>query len=186
MASRMASWWTAPILLSVGLSGCGSVGAIGLHPFKKDTGAVVAADVNPVPAGKVETADLPPTGGNSGGSQMAMNETNTGTPPAAAGAPIAAGADVSRTDLLGGWTLSNGSESCQLFMTLTTWTGGYRASTRGCNSDSLKAISAWNIEGKQVVLAGAAGAPIAELGASAQSRFEGRLLGSGTTVTFYR
>ena len=45
------------------------------------------------------------------------------------------GGGVGRTDLLGGWTITSGGDSCQLFMTLTSWTGGYRASTRGCNSD---------------------------------------------------
>jgi hypothetical protein len=183
----MTNWWVAPILLSVALSGCGAVGAIGLHPFsKKDS--QVAADVNPAPTPPVVSNDLPPADANaSAGSQAsAMNDSAIAAPPAAGVAAIEPGGDVSRTDLLGGWTLSNGTESCQLFMTLTSWTGGYRASTRGCNSDALKAISAWNIDGKQVVLAGAAGAPIAELGVAAQSRFEGRLVGSGGTIVFYR
>ncbi len=49
-------------------------------------------------------------------------------------------------ELLGGWTMTSGQESCQLFITLTRWTGGYRATTLGCNTGELKPISAWNLE----------------------------------------
>ena len=94
--------------------------------------------------------------------------------------------DITRTDLLGGWTVASGSESCQLFMTLTSWTGGYRASTRGCTSDTLKSISAWNLTGKQVVLAGSAGKPVASLIASDMNHFNGQLDGQGQAITFYR
>lgn len=186
--------WTAPMLMTVALSGCGAVGAIGLHPFAKKGPETAVAEVTPAPAGKIESNELPPAGGagpattgstasSSGG--LAMTDSTTGTPPSANGAPLGAGVEVSRTDLLGGWTLTNGTESCQLFMTLTSWTGGYRASTRGCTSEALKTISAWNVDGKQVVLAGAGGAPVAQLVASAQGRFEGQLA-SGSTISFYR
>ncbi len=71
-------------------------------------------------------------------------------------------------------------------MTLTSWTGGYRASTRGCNSDVLRSISAWNLQGKQVVLAGQGGSPVAHLAVSGTNRFDGQVDGQGTAVTFYR
>ncbi|MEQ8698752.1 MAG: AprI/Inh family metalloprotease inhibitor [Bauldia litoralis] len=108
------------------------------------------------------------------------------TPVAAAppAAPVASGT-VGRTDLLGGWTIASSGESCQLFMTLTSWTGGYRASTRGCSSDMLKSISAWNLQGSQVVLAGQGGTPIARLQSSGGSRFDGSAEGGGA-VSFYR
>lgn len=182
----MRVWWAAPVLLSVGLSGCGAIGAIGLNPFGKKETSVVT-NVSPAPVGSVESAELPPTDGpSSGNSEVALNETGLGTPPSANGAPLTAGAQVSRTDLLGGWTLTNGKESCQLFMTLTSWTGGYRASTQGCASPALKSISAWNLEANQIVLAGAGGARLAQLAAAAQGRFEGQLVGTTTTVSFYR
>jgi hypothetical protein len=94
--------------------------------------------------------------------------------------------DLGRTDLLGGWTITSGGDSCQLFMTLTSWTGGYRASTRGCNNETLKSISAWNLQGKQVVLAGQGGTPIAHLSSSGGNRFDGQTEAQGTAVTFYR
>ena len=103
----------------------------------------------------------------------------------AAGIASASGG-LARTDLLGGWTIASAGESCQLFMTLTTWTGGYRASTRGCNNAILKSISAWNVDGKQVVLAGAGGAPVAHLASSGNNRFNGRTETGDASVTFYR
>jgi hypothetical protein len=90
-----------------------------------------------------------------------------------------------RTDLLGGWTIASSGDSCQLFMTLTSWTGGYRASTRGCSSDVLKSISAWNLSGSQVVLAGSGGSPVATLFSAGGSRFDGQT-GQGAPVSFYR
>ena len=71
-------------------------------------------------------------------------------------------------------------------MTLTTWTGGYRASTRGCSNAVLKSISAWNLDGKQIIFAGAGGAPVARLSSSGNNRFDGRTETSDATVTFYR
>jgi hypothetical protein len=70
-------------------------------------------------------------------------------------------------------------------MTLTSWTGGYRASTRGCSTDVLKSISAWNLNGKQVVLAGSGGSPVATLFPSGNTRFDGQT-GQGAAVSFYR
>ena len=98
----------------------------------------------------------------------------------------AAPAAIGRTDLLGGWTITSSGDSCQLFMTLTSWTGGYRASTRGCTSDVLKSISAWNLQGRQVILAGQGGKPVAHLASSGTNRFDGQVDGQGAAVTFYR
>ncbi len=70
-------------------------------------------------------------------------------------------------------------------MTLTSWTGGYRASTRGCSNATLKSISAWNLQGAQVTLAGTGGAPVAHLNASGNSRFDGTT-DAGGKVSFFR
>ena len=71
-------------------------------------------------------------------------------------------------------------------MTLTSWTGGYRASTRGCQSPALKSISAWSLSGSQVVLAGASGAPVARLSSAGGNRFNGQIEGGAAAVSFYR
>ena len=94
--------------------------------------------------------------------------------------------EIGRTDLLGGWALSSGGETCQLFMSLTTWTGGYRASTRGCNSPQLSGISAWDISGKTVTLKGGDGAiPVASLAATSPQNFNGAT-SDGAPITVSR
>jgi hypothetical protein len=99
------------------------------------------------------------------------------TTPATATAPGTV--ELGRTDLLGGWTINAAGESCQLFMTLTTWSGGYRASTRGCTNAALQGVSAWNLESGQVQLFNDSGATIARLYASSKTQFSGQTEGGG-------
>jgi hypothetical protein len=98
-----------------------------------------------------------------------------GTPPAGSAAP----GTLARTDLLGGWTISAAGDSCQLFMTLTTWAGGYRASTRGCTAPALQTISAWNMDGGQVQLFNDAGTTLARLYPASKTLFNGQTEGGG-------
>ena len=182
-----------PVALAFALGGCGSFGAIGL-PWQR---AQAPAPVNPAAVPPVQSSALPPPT-TSGQQQAAVTPgTTPGTTDNSATAPLAqpqlpadtssaATGQIGRTDLLGGWTITAGGDSCQLFMTLTGWTGGYRASTRGCNNATLKSISAWNLQGKQVILAGAGGTPIAHLASAGSSRFDGQIDGQGTTISFYR
>jgi hypothetical protein len=180
----MALKVVVPVALAVTLAGCGSFGAIGL-PWKREQ--PVAPDVTAAPTAPVESSNLPPP--NDSQNPVPANGTDAAnqplTPPTGAPTP-GTGADggVGRTDLLGGWTITSGSDSCQLFMTLTTWTGGYRASTRGCNGTLLKSISAWNLQGAEVVLSGQGGAPVARLASTGGNRFEGQA--SGQPISFYR
>jgi len=168
-----------PLALALALAGCGSVGAIGLGPMgSKPSEPPEAAGglPPPPPTGPVASAPLPEPMTPQPGAPAAA------TPPASGGGGSGA---VGRTDLLGGWTISSSGDSCQLFMTLTSWTGGYRASTRGCSNATLKSISAWNLQGTQVTLAGAGGAPVAHLNSSGASRFDGSTTGGGQ-ISFYR
>lgn len=176
----------APAILAVALGGCGSIGAIGFPTA--DRGG--PEPVDPVAVSPVESANLPPVYGapqNNTGIVGAGQDTGMMAPNnnASLNAPPAQASNLGRTDLLGGWTISSSGDSCQLFMTLTSWTGGYRASTRGCNNETLKSISAWNLSGKQVVLAGTGGTPLATLFPSGTSRFDGQT-GQGLPVAFYR
>ena len=186
----MAFKHVVPITLVIALAGCGSIGAIGL-PWKREKPVQQPEPLASTAVGPVESADLGPPGDTQvAGLPADGTDTEPLTPPAGSGtamtAPGGSGVNggLGRTDLLGGWTITSGSDSCQLFMTLTSWTGGYRASTRGCGSDLLKSISAWNLQGSEVVLAGQGGTPVARLASSGNNRFEGQANGQG--VTFYR
>jgi hypothetical protein len=176
-----------PAALAIALAGCGSFGAIGM-PF----GKTQPPATDPAMLPPVQMSNLPPPPGTPPAQAGRIPGTDTegaplDQPQVALNAPPATGTgELGRTDLLGGWTIASGGDSCQLFMTLTSWTGGYRASTRGCNNDLLKSISAWNLAGKQVVLAGQGGSPVARLASSGNNRFEGQTEGQGTSVTFYR
>lgn len=187
-------------LLALTLVGCGAVGAIDIplgQPAGNATGmptdlTAAAAPTTPVEEG----AALPPPAGYDPGPVAAT----AGTPPADAGGtppagpqtaaidPAAAGGGptLGRTDLLGGWTVTAGSDTCQLFMTLTAWTGGYRASTRDCSSQVLAQISAWDLDGQQVTLASADGTALATLTSVGGGRFEGTLAAGGTPISFFR
>lgn len=212
MAFRLA----VPVALAVTLAGCGSFGAVGMPVFNRSAQqqpAVEPAPLPPVetaalpPPGGVQQQDpfmpstgTPPAGGTfdssgavAGGqpqqqtipgaqapqqTALAQPQTSSNITPSSSG--------IGRTDLLGGWTITTAGDSCQLFMTLTSWTGGYRASTRGCNNDTLKSISAWNLQGNQVTLAGQGGKPVATLYPSGGGRFDGQTAGQGAAVSFYR
>lgn len=121
------------------------------------------------------TPGLPPATGTP--TEVAVLDPSMQTPAATPVAATAGG--VGRTDLLGGWTISAAGDSCQLFMTLTTWAGGYRASTRGCNSASLQTISAWNMEGGQVQLLNDSGTTVARLYPASKTQFSGQTDGGG-------
>ena len=179
----------APFALALALAGCGSVGAIGLGPAPKGQDVELAGGLPPpVPSDQVPAGSARPGSPAPAAPVVAdQGASPNGDVVASAAPPRAATAGgLGRTDLLGGWTIASGGDSCQLFMTLTSWTGGYRASTRGCSNGTLKSISAWNLEGKSVILAGTGGAPVARLSSSGNNRFDGRTEAGAATVTFYR
>ena len=189
----MALKYVVPITLVVALAGCGSIGAIGL-PWKREKPAEPQPMATGPGAGSVESSDLGPPG-DTQVAGLPANGTDPSTdqpltPPAGSTAMTApatgsgANGGLGRTDLLGGWTITSGTDSCQLFMTLTSWTGGYRASTRGCTTELLKSISAWNLSGSDVILAGQAGTPVAKLASAGNNRFDGQANGQG--ISFYR
>ncbi|WP_428649394.1 protease inhibitor Inh/omp19 family protein [Roseibium sp.] len=93
--------------------------------------------------------------------------------------------EVGRTDLLGGWKLASGGDNCMAFMTLTSWSGGYRANTRGCATPVLSGIAAWDLNGKQVVLKDGSGLIVAQLYSSAPGKFDGQTA-TGAPISLYR
>lgn len=143
--------------------------AAAVPPVPATPGAPLVAG-QPIPPGAPGVAGAPPVPGQPGvPGQVAM-----ATPEAPAKAPSAdSSVAVSRSELSGGWTLRSGGESCQLTLSLSQWTGGYRASQRGCSSPDIARISAWSIEGKQVTLRGSDGSTVATLYASTKEQFNG-------------
>lgn len=143
-----------------------------------------ATPTTPVDAGGLQPLDPnAPGNGNTvatidGNPSAAENQTATLTPPANA-------QQVGRTDLLGGWKLASGADNCMAFMTLTTWSGGYRANTRGCSAPVLSGISAWDLNGNQVVLKDGSGQTVAQLYSSESGRFDGQTA-TGAPVSLYR
>ena len=155
-----------------------------MMPFGRDEPVSRApAPLAAAPTGSVTGTLLPPPGRH----DAAAADRRPGWPrstrrrrrPLPPRLPAAPGVEVGRTDLLGGWTISAAGNSCQLFMTLTTWAGGYRASTRGCSSAPLQTISAWNMEGRQMQLLNDSGATVARLYPSSRTEFTGQTEGGG-------
>jgi hypothetical protein len=139
------------------------------------------------PSGTVTGTPLPPPTGaetsppvTSAPSGLAALDPSLQTGALPPSQPIPVGdSQVGRTDLLGGWTINAAGSSCQLFMTLTTWAGGYRASTRGCGDPGLQTVSAWNMEGSQVQLLNDSGATVARLYPQSKTQFSGQTEGGG-------
>ncbi|WP_334176246.1 AprI/Inh family metalloprotease inhibitor [Pseudoxanthobacter sp.] len=138
--------------------------------------------LTPVPTAPVQMTQLPPP-------VPAEPPPVTEATPAPQPEPAALPAPeqqlaVQRSDMIGGWTIESGGQRCQLFMVLTGWTGGYRASTRGCQSDVLKSVSAWDLNGNAITLKDSGSAAVATLYSTAPSSFQGRLAsGQGITVS---
>lgn len=164
---------------AVALAGCGRLGLndFGSEPHYEPVAQgprLAPGPVQPLPPvpaqPSVATSDLPPPGTD----PNAAPAPGTAAATTMAAAPAAASPPVGRTDLLGGWKLASGGDNCQLFMTLTTWSGGYRATSRGCSSPQLQKISAWDLSGRQVSLKGADGSTVATLAGAGAERFQGQ------------
>lgn len=162
------------------------VAGCSMNPFGRGKASAPEPQLLAAPAGSVTGAPLPPPDEMQAQQQQqapsglaALDPSlQTGTVPVPQ--PITVGdSTIGRTDLLGGWTISAAGESCQLFMTLTTWAGGYRASTRGCSNAGLQTVSAWNMEGSQVQLLNDAGTTVARLYPSSKTQFSGQTEGGG-------
>jgi Protease inhibitor Inh len=155
-------------------------GGCSLMPFGRHEAQAPAPEpLVAAPAGTVTGETLPPPGADTAPSASGLAALNPATAEMQpAPAPIGNN-QLGRTDLLGGWTINAAGGSCQLFMTLTTWAGGYRASTRGCASAPLQTVSAWTMEGNQVQLLNDAGSTVARLYPSSKTQFTGQTEGGG-------
>lgn len=155
--------------------------------------------IQPAPTTTVQTNELPPyeaaplppqtgTGETLDNSlnSTAQTVTSSGNQVAAATSGQASGSvNVDRSDLLGSWKLASNADNCQLILTLTSWEGGNRATTRGCGSPELQAINAWTLEGRQITLKQGT-APLARLFPTTATQFNGLTLSGGAPISFFR
>jgi len=147
-----------------------------------------AAPLPASPTTPVGESTLQPLDPNAPPPGTVLDQPQAQQPTDLASAPVAPPADaveVDRSDMLGGWKIASGGDNCMAFMTLTTWTGGYRANTRGCATPVLSGISAWDLQGKQVVLKDGSGNLVAQLYAAAGGQFNGQT-STGAPVSLFR
>ena len=97
----------------------------------------------------------------------------------------AGGEPVTKEALVGAWTVSAGGKSCQIFLALTKWSGGFRAAQRGCAGTPIGDVQAWNVSGRQVVLVDGSGTTAATLFKSGAERYDGSARAGGS-VSFTR
>ncbi len=138
------------------------------------------APISPAPVGGVQSGDLAAPGeGQFPDAPRTEGPTPEELQTVAANAP-----EVTRDSMVGRWTISTGGSSCDVFLALTKWTGGYRAASRGC-ADQASLISAWDVQGKQVLLSDSSGNQFARLYKTGDKRFDGTT-GSGQPVSLTR
>lgn len=128
------------------------------------------APLLPAPVGGVQSGQLaPPTQPQPGEFPAAPTAPEQTMSPQVADANAP---ELTREALIGRWSAGTGGTSCDVFLSLTKWTGGYRAASRGCVG-AAASIAAWDVQGKQVILADSSGNQIARLYQSASERYDG-------------
>ncbi|MBW3096754.1 protease inhibitor Inh/omp19 family protein [Pseudohoeflea coraliihabitans] len=151
------------------------------------------APLTPAPVSGVSSSNLPPATSPATSSSPASTdfpsapETADSDPEAAAEKETqlaAAAPEVTRESLIGRWSVSTGGTSCDVFLALTKWTGGYRAASRGC-AGTAAGVSAWDVQGKQVILSDNSGNQVARLYQSGNERYDGTTT-SGQSISLSR
>ena len=161
----------AALLATLAAGGCAGFGVSQPMPLPAVPAAPVAAtELPPPPAAPPPPVEEPPP----------PPITPVALPPAETQRAI------QPTEMTGQWVIESGGERCTVNFVQTGWTGGYRASTRGCTSEQLKGVSAWELTGKQITLKDSATVPLATLVSVEPGRFTGRMSGTGAAVVVYR
>ncbi|ORE94928.1 protease inhibitor Inh/omp19 family protein [Aurantimonas sp. 22II-16-19i] len=168
-----------------------------VSPYADNSGPPPLA---PVPTGQVAANQLPPpppppppgdsmnnaalnsdaelTDGNSQGDLPSGNGSGN-TQVASVNQPA-----LSRNSVLGAYKVTTDGGNCQIILSLTKWSGGYRAASRGCPG-KVADVSAWDVSGSQVILKDSAGSNVANLNSSGNARYQGQTTG-GQSITLYR
>ena len=156
--------------LAVATSACVASGPRAPLPV---AAAPAPAPLTPAPTTSVQAAALPP-----------LEDEAAPVEPVAPVAVASVGtSSVNAETLGGGWTIASGGSPCALFLSRTAWTGGQRASTRGCANEDLSRVQAWAYEGGRVVLKDGTGGEIARLSASSAGAMSGATVaGAGVSA----
>lgn len=146
------------------------------------------APLQPQPIGGVQSSDLsaPDQGQNLGPGQFpAAPAAPQGTQMASANAaPPANSMDVTKEQMVGGWKVSTGGASCNMFLTLTKFGNASRGGTAKCVGE-LMTMRAWDVTGKQIVLMDSNGNTIGRLYKTAENQFNGST-NSGVSISVTR
>lgn len=140
--------------------------------------------LEPAPLTPVEQGELQPAAPADNQGVPALPDEQLGTQIASAEPPANA-QPVTRQAMVGAWTVSTGGSSCQIFLALTKWSGGYRAASRGCSAPAISDVQAWDVREKQIVLVNSAGSTAATLYRSSEQRYDGSTVGGGA-ISFTR
>lgn len=165
---RLTHLLTAVAVLAV-LSGCQRTSFGGLTSPGANTTIAQPQPLSPAPVGGVQSGQLPDATGSDQFPSAPTTTTNTDLTQVAANAQA-----LTKEELIGRWTLASGGQTCDIFLSLTKWTGGYRAASRGC-SGKVALVSAWDVQGKQILLADSSGEKVARLYKTASERYDGSL-----------
>ena len=176
------------VAAAIAVSGCTS-SRFGNYPTYQQP-----APLDPAPAGQVTAGQLPPPTqpGQDPNAQTGFPNA-PGTENGVAGDPNASGSSiqqvntagpVTREALVGAWKVTTAGSSCQMFMALTKWTGGFRAASRGCPGDAAS-VAAWDVQGQQVVLSDSNGNKVAALFSTGSGSFSGQT-NSGAAISLSR
>ncbi|MCP1199181.1 protease inhibitor Inh/omp19 family protein [Notoacmeibacter sp. MSK16QG-6] len=153
--------------------------------------------LQPAPVQTVQSNQLPPpvdpaTASQSSDPNDPLNPPQSDTVDVAAVSPTpesspsvtAAGAPISKGEVVGNWKTQAGGASCQMFLTLTKYGTASRGGTRGCSGD-LANLRGWDVKGSQLVLYDESGGTIGRLYGAGPGRYSGQT-SSGTPVTLSR
>lgn len=171
------------------LAGCMS-GGNQLRPLPPVPTTTVTANSLPQPITfgqepTIESQSLDDVAGTTPDSRVDGAFDTAALEPAPLPQPPGGATDVTEDDLIGAWSAATPVATCSINLSLTTWQGGYRASTRNCADVQMAALTAWSIEGQQVLLRDTEGAPIGRLYRTGPTRYAGQM-DSGDALTLFR
>lgn len=142
----------------------------------------MAGDMNNDPANQDGTGQ----NANGGDTQVASLDPNAGSSASSSSSPASSGGGgaLSRNKVLGAYKVTTAGGNCQIILSLTKWSGGYRAASRGCPG-TVADVSAWDVSGSNVVLRNASGSQVASLASTGDARYDGQTQG-GQAISLYR